>query len=268
MPGSPDWGGSALVHGIDILANGFGVTMAAGQTIAFPAFAVTRPGYLLNVEAVYTGTPGNNPLCSMDLGWYDSGQNVRFGHEAWRFPAGTNGNGYFHTGRGPTKGQLLQMSFTNRDLTQQMQAVFWLAQTTQHASRDDIRLHAGGVSPVFTDAPGFDPVYNRLANVSGQAVNAGQTLSFLLPLYSGQAAIRWSVSGLSAAGVFTTAIVQADALTSFVSDYRLTSNAVSFDSGPQVLVTLPRKVCFLQFINSGTTQASVNASINAQEYSS
>lgn len=268
MPGSRDWGGTALQHGIDILANGFGVTMAAGQTVAFPPFTVTRPGYLANLEAEYSGANGNNPLCSVDFRWFDSGQNISFGHEAWRIPAGSAGNGYFHTGRGPTKGQLLQLTFINRDLTQPMQATFWLAQTTQHASRDDIRLHIGGVSPVFTDAPGFDPIYNRLANFGGQAVNAGQTLNYLLPLYSGQAAIRWSVSNLSAAGVFTTAIVQADAITGFVSDYHLTSNAVTFDSGPQVLVTLPRKVCFLQFVNAGTTTASVNCSMVAQEYSS
>lgn len=268
MPGRPDWAGVPLVHGIDILANNFGVNMAAGQTVAFPGFQVNRPGYLLNLQAVYTGANGNNPLCSMDVAWYDNGQNARFGHEAWRIPAGSNGNGYFHTGRGPTKGQLLVLSFTNRDLTQPMQAVFWLAQTTQHASRDDIRLHVGGVSPVFTDAPGFDPTYNRLANFQGQAVLAGQTLKFLLPLYSGQAQLVWGATGQSAANVVSVQIMQADALTSFDPDYSLLAGASPFQSPNAQLVTLPRKVCFIVVSNSGTSTANVTLSMVAQEYSS
>lgn len=268
MSGRPDFGGDRLTHGIDILAAATVVNMLAGQTVAVPGFQVTRPGYLFNVQAVYSGANGNNPLCSIDFAWYESTQSARFGHEGWRIPAGSNGNGYFHTGRGPTKGQLFVPSFTNRDLTQPMQAVFWLAETTQHASRDDIRLHVGGTSPVFTDAPGFDPIFNRLANFQGQTVNAGQTLKFLLPLYSGQASIVWGSTGQSAANVVQVQIVQADALTTFDPDYSLLAGASPFQSPNGQLVTLPRKVCFIVVSNTGGTPANVTLSMVAQEYSS
>lgn len=268
MPGQPDWGGTALVHGIDILANGFGVSMAAGQTISFPPFEVTRPGYLLNVEASYPGASGNNPLCSVDFGWYDAGQNVHFGHETWRIPAGVTNNGYFHTGRGPTKGQLLQLSFTNRDLTQPMESTFWLAQTTQHASRDDIRLHLGGTSPVFNDAPGQDATYNRLLSTTNAAIGIGATVDWLLPLYSGQAQIFWKATGQSAAGVLSVGIRQADALQVFPYDYQLVATASPFIAPDNQLVTLPRKVSFVEVINNGTTPVALSMVMTAQEYSS
>lgn len=268
MAGHPDFAGTPLVHGIDILADGFGVLVAGGQTIAFPPFEITRPGYLMNVGTVYTGANGTSGLVSMSVDWYDSGQNVHFGHEAWRMPVGTNGNGYFHTGRGPTKGQLLQLNFTNRDATQQIESTFWLAQTTQHASRDDIRLHLGGVSPVFQDAPGFDPTFNRLANILGQTIVAGHTDIWLLPLYSGQASLFFSCSGQSAANVVELFVVQADLLNNFASDAIIVAGASPFASTPGLLVTLPRKVMSLEIQNTGTTTATYNLSMVAQEYSS
>lgn len=268
MAGHPDFGGNALVHGIDILAPNQSVSLAAGGSGVIGPFEITRPGYLLNTQAVYSGASGNNPLCSMLVEWFDASQATHFGQEAWRFPAGSSGNGYFHIGRGPTKGQLVQATFTNRDLTQPMQALLWLAQTTQHASRDDVRLRAGGVSPVFTDAPGFDPSYNRLANFQGQTVNAGQTFKFLLPLYSGQAQLVWGATGQSAANVVSVQIVQADALTSFDPDYSLLAGASPFQSPNAQLVTLPRKVSFIVVSNTGGTSANVTLSMVAQEYSS
>lgn len=268
MPGHPDWGGQALVHGIDILANGFGVTMGAGQTISFPPFAITRPGYLLNFTAIYPGTNGTSGLCDVDLGWYDAGQNVHFGHEAWRFAVGTNNNGFFHTGRGPTKGQLLQLSFTNRDQNQSAQATFWLAETTQHASRDDLRIHLDGVSPVWPTVDGDDAIHNILSDFQAFSLPTGNAGPALMPLYSGQASVTWAVSGQTAAGQVELIIKPAEDLALHAPHLHQFCGTSPWDSPQAQLIDMSRKVCTLELINHGASTCTVNLSLVAMEYSS
>jgi hypothetical protein len=270
MPGRQDWQGTPLTHGIDVLASGLTLMVGPGQTASFPVFTITRPGYLLNVSAVYTTGEGTSGLFTMDVAWYESTQSTRFGHEGWRMAVGgfASQAPWFHTGRGPTKGQLLVLSFTNRDTVQTIQVAFWLAQTTQHASRDDIRVHVNGSSPVWALDPGGDPVFNRLASISGQSIVAGHTDTYLLPLYSGQVALTWAATGQSAANVLNLSLVQADPLNTFAPDYTQSASATPFASPDAILVTLPRKVMSLVVHNGGTSTASYTVSMVAQEYSS
>jgi hypothetical protein len=268
MSGSPDWGGTSLVHGIDVLANGFGVAVGPGQLVAFPPFSINRPGYLCNLEAEYSGASGTTPLVTADFGWYDQGQNVHFGHEEWTLPVGTAGNGFFHTGRGPTKGQLFQLSFQNFDAAQSIQATFWFAQTTQHASRDDIRLHADGVSPVWTIIGGDDPTKNILADFVGLAVPPAGAGPFLLPLYSGQASLYWTAVNQSAANNVSLEIIPANTSGTHADVYLAFAGASPFRSAPGALITLPRRVCMVKFANSGAATATVTMTLIAQEYSS
>jgi len=270
MPGRPDWQGTPLTHGIDVLASNVTVTVGPTQTVSVPAFTITRPGYLLNVSAVYTTAEGTSGLFTMDVGWYESTQTFRFGHEAWRMAVGgfASQQAWFHTGRGPTKGQLAVFSFTNRDAAQTIQVTFWLAQTTQHASRDDVRVHVDGASPVWALNPGDDPVFNRLATINGQSIIAGHTDTYLLPLYSGQTSLAWAATGQSAAGVLTLSVVQADPLNTFQPDYQQAAGATPFVSQQGLLVTLPRKVASLVVKNAGTSTATYGVTMVAQEYSS
>jgi hypothetical protein len=268
MPGHPDWAGTALTHGIDIVANGFGVTMAGGQSIAFPPFTITRPGYLCNIAADMTAGGSTDPRCVVDFGWYESTGNTHFGHEAWVMPAGAGGNDYAHTGRGPTKGQLLQLTFTNADPLVGCQATFWLAETTQHASRDDIRLHSAGSSPVWTNAPGLVPIEDILADTGAVVVPANSSQTYLLPLYSGQASLFWSATGQSAANVASVEVVRAPGPASHSDTYFQLAGATPFRSSPGLLVTLPRAVCLLVLGNTGTSPCTFQVSMYAQEYTS
>lgn len=268
MPGNPDWGGTALVHGIDILADGFGVTMAGGQTISFPPFEINRPGYLMNVGSYYPGANGTAGLVVMDVSWFDSGQNVHFGHETWEMAVGTDGNGFYHTGRGPTKGQLLGLAFTNVDPTQQLQSTFWFAQTTQHAARDDIRVHLDGISPVWNTVPGDSATENELANILNLAIPNGTTGPYLLPLYSGQASIYWSCTGQSAANDVSVEVYAASGSGTQADIYKLIAGATPFASTPGQLITLPRRCCLLKIVNTGAATATLSLIMIAQEYSS
>jgi hypothetical protein len=268
MAGHPDFGGTPLTHGIDILANGFGVTMAGGQTIAFPPFDITRPGYLLNVEAEFSSVAGTLPMCDVDFNWYDAGMNVHFGHETWRIATSLSGNGHFYTGRGPTKGQLLQLTFHNWDPIQQAQATFWLAETTQHASRDDIRLHQPGVSPVWGNPAGFDPTFNILIDDRGLAVPSGGLTAVIIPLYSGQAQINWKASGQSAANDLNVQITPMSGPANHADIYNVFAGASPFTSPTDQLITMPRKCCLLTVGNTGAATVSLDLSLIAQEYSS
>lgn len=188
MTGHPDWQGTGLVHGIDLLAGpNATVTLTPGQSRSVPIL-FAKPGYVVSMFASI-GAGAGIPFCQVDLEWEDATSSVVLDFQTWIIPAVSSG-GYTMRGSGPVRGPLGIFTFTNLDGGNNMTVTYSVIETTQHIARDDWRGPLGrgfGAVPNYTLANSniSAGILQAVPPTAGNTVPANSTITYLLPLYCG-----------------------------------------------------------------------------------
>jgi hypothetical protein len=271
--GSPSGapGGVPLLHGYDLLINDTAtahLTIAAGAT-AFPTVALKKPGYLISIAGEMAAS-GTVPFLEVTPIWYDSNVGAAAGQgysqESWWVPMSDTVATMYTYGKGPTKGNELQLAIKN--LSSQSASVYLLlGETTQHIARDDWRSGVLTGVPGYTSAPNQNPLGLILAGggPAGQIFTVSQQYIYLLPLYSGQAFIDFNGPGTQSE--LTVAVADLNGNYMF-------SDVVGLGQGSNPGVNyrgtfyLPRQPCQLYIANAGPNAPNVFWGLTIVEYAS
>lgn len=265
MPGSRDWGGGAQSTGANKLAS-LSFAVGAGATVFGGNQLITKPGYLINVRPQYSGASGAIPFCQIDVRWGDAPQTIQLGFERWVVPIHATGLYVPVVGRGPTAGSFFTSRVVNLDTVQPITFFADIWETTQHASRDDWRdadVFGQGPPPGYPSVPGAS-MANNILFAGGSTLPAGQSITYLLPLYAGQ--------------VWVDFVAQTGRTVQFILQIPASLPAV-FGGGTQLFndtaagltfqAALPRIPVELKVVNPGATNPLTwQASIVAMEYAS
>lgn len=255
-------GGTPLLHGAKQVYTLTSQVIAAGGTFSTGAISIAKPGYLIRVNTLMSGASAAVPYLEADLTWSvtpNTGQVTA--EEIWYLNCGSSGS-VNTRGKGPTKGNQLNITFTNGDVVDSVTINVQVWETTQHISRDDWR-NPGGVPSASASIIHADSLANIIANDTF-SVGAGTTEKRNLPLYAGDVNV-WidSVTGPTAqvnivpVGDFNVATPQPIATFDWTVNFRTPTR-----------VTLPRCPCQLQFVNGGGSAATAQVSLVALEYAS
>lgn len=261
--GHPDFYGTALVHGIQTRIPGTTYTIAPLGTQASGQLLISKPGYIIQLAATCPGT-STVPFIQVQLHWYDPTGSFHTGYDEWVIPATAAGD-YFIVGKGPAKGGQFQLIFANPDPAQTISVQAWLLETTHHITRDDWRARTIDTVPGVTSPPFSNPGANLLFNTGGGAVSvpATTTLTYLLPLYSGQVWYEFLASPTNIqVQIETTPAVPH----SMGGDAYLYENLTITDV--TVTITQPRVPLIMKLINTGGAATNVIATATILEYAS
>lgn len=257
----PDWGGTALVHGVNILDTNHTILIPANSTVTASTYTMSKPGYLIQVQPSYQATSGATPFLTVQMNWYDPTVGFHFGEEDWDVYVGSAGSGPFITGHGVVKGAVLQIKMTNHDTAQPMVCVLDVAETTAHIAREDWRERVAGTIPGFTMAPGEDLLHNEVAMI--QLSLTASSTKYLLPIYAGQAWLSLLASPVST-GTGGLVIQPWDTGAQLYDTGTLPASTSTINSA---VITLPRKPCILTLF-SPAGGFNWNLGMVAQEYAS
>ena len=260
VTGAP--GGTPLLHGAKQVYTVIGQVVAANGTFSTGAIPIAKPGYMIRIAAQMSAAGAVTPYMEADLTWSvtpNTGQVTA--EEIWYINCG-GGSSVRTNGKGPTKGNQLNITFTNGDLVDSCTINVQVWETTQHITRDDWR-NSGGIAGAASTAIKGDGLANIVANDTFN-VPAGTTLQKNLPLYSGQANAWFNTN--AAAGSKITIVPAGD----FVVN---SSSPLAVFDWTQVMtapisVILPRCPCALQILNNGGAGFAFVGSLTAVEYAS
>lgn len=250
-----------------------GTNIPAGGTLTRPAagqFSLNQPGYEISLSVSTSGATA--PVVSAELQWYDSATGQLLDDEIYYFYSG-NVSGHQIHGRGPSKGDAVTVIVKNYSGASAVTFSYALLQTSRTFTREFWKtIGKGGVQPVY---PGFTATLSNIsANVlanDSHLLTASQSLSFVLPLYTGTVRTFCTTSDVTAGNSKFAIAASSD---------QVVSGAVAFEgangeSGFAPLgatslyaptITLPRSQCQLQLINgNGTTSETLIAAVTAQE---
>jgi hypothetical protein len=197
--------GTPLLHGYNNLINDTSVpgylSIASGASV-FPSIPISKPGYLISIAGEMAAA-GTNPFLQVTMAWYDHSIGLAAGgpiaEETWWLPLSNTVFNLYTFGKGPTKGNYLQLQIKNES-SQSVNVNLIFSETTQHIARDDWRSVAPTASnavPGYTFAPNSNPLGLILAGggAAGQAFTVSDQYIYLLPLYCGEAFIDFSGPG-------------------------------------------------------------------------
>jgi hypothetical protein len=269
-------GGTPLLHGIDFLYGSPTATVAvpAASTVSASLVTVHKPGYVLTCNAVVANAASTIPFVSVLLEFWDTSQTVILGPpNFWTIPATSSGT-WTATGSGPTRGPAAVLSFTNQDPTYSMTVTYSLIETTQHISRDDWRGPLEGPAgvgsvPQYTSASSFlgsgDIRMGSLMATqgSGLAIGAGDNLSILMPMYSGD--IGFTINATGTLQLFITPPLQ------LASVDGIGNAPLVIASGESNYVfgeLMPRYAARLSLTNGGAATIDVTVNATILEYAS
>lgn len=255
-------GGAPLLHGARRLFTVGSQVVAASGTFSTGNITFTRPGYLIRVTCQMSAAGAVQPTVKADMSWTvaASGSPIT-AQEQWYLPAGSV-TAMRTNGKGPTKGDTLNITFTNGDATDTVTLFVDVWETTQHVARDDWRS-TGSVASAGGGAIGNQNQAGLIATDSF-SVPASSSVTKNLPLYCGQAAVF--VNQNSAAGSQISfnpgSIFSAAFLATFVViDWTVSAHIVT-------LVNLPRGYCQLIATNNAASAQVCAVSIIPVEFAS
>jgi hypothetical protein len=226
--------------------------------------------YDIVVKAI-AGAASTNPFINVKLAWLndDSTSADRVFQQIWSVPMSlSTKGGCITTGRGPQRARYLYVQLNNLD-TDTAQVSVTLNSTGRACSRDDWRwdVSSAPAMPVFTGAGGAQ--YGlALGEFNGINVNPGNTVKYIMSLYSGQAQLRLFVNG--AAGVrtvhATATILPQSRFGAFnwLSQY-LPQGSNNGDNDVTFTFFLPRGPSLLAILNNDANAITVSAEMIALE---
>jgi hypothetical protein len=193
MPGYPDWFGTPLVHGLNYVA-GPNATQVIAHNGVFTFNALfSHPGYVVDIFATIASGAATVPFYEVEFRWMDSSAAATIDVE--RFYLAASSTGPWRTcGKGPTRGQLLQVTVTNLDPAFAITLNYSIAECTQHIARDDwrtVEYQAANVPQYGT----FGNIPKGLAkgdlaaavmmSETNDTIPAATSWAFLAPMYTG-----------------------------------------------------------------------------------
>lgn len=252
-------GGTPLLHGAKQVFNVTAQVVGPSASFNTGFFTVAKPGYLINIRANHGVGPAAVPFVLADVEWRVAASGaLDTAEELWYISGGNNTNRRT-TGKGPTKGDQMRVTFTNGDAVNSVTLSVTIWETTQHIPRDDWR---GDSATASATAPAIknDALANVLASDSFNVAAASQ-VTRLLPLYAGP--VNMWINQNTAAGSTVTVNPQGDfSLTSLNPVVQLDWTQAPF--GLKNLY-LPRCPCSLVVLNQGGVAATFNVGITALE---
>ena len=204
MTGHPDWIGTPESHGMNFMVlPGTTRTIGPNSSQTFTVFP-NRPGYALGIWASITSAAATVPWYQVEFMWRDLSSVTILDIQHYYLPATSSGI-YRTTGKGPCRGQALQVTITNFDPAFSMTFAYSLAETTQHIARDDWRtvdlstavVPGFGAVNEFPNGVAFgDLAAGTVANQNNDTLPAHTTWTQLLPMYTGL--VFWQFNANSA----------------------------------------------------------------------
>lgn len=255
-------GGVPLLHGVKNLLNLTGQVIAASGSITVGPIVFAKPGYMIRILAGMSAAGAAIPFVEAQLQWSVSTQPGQLTSvESWYLPA--SGVGTIRTnGRGPTKGDTLNIVFTNGDAVDTATINVGVWETTQHLTRDDFRSAAGAASAsavnIGADAPGL------IIGQTNTSIPATSVTNFNMPLYAGQ--VNININTNTAAGSTVTLVPVGDITAGATRPLRVMD--WTMPNGNYQGIILPRAPCQLQASNAGAAAFNFVCSVVALEYAS
>lgn len=239
--------------------------LLASQTFTIPgggnqntaSLPITQLGYEIQLKLSIPAA-ATVPFVDATLMWTDNSGGNTVAQERWMLPCGSNAN-YIITGTGPTKGSQLVLKLSNEDPTQTATVGVIILTNSRIYRRDRWIVNTPQPVPGFT-IPGGDPLREILAVIDGVNVNAGVTLTRLLPLYHGDVHVYVEEAGVAPANGSVKLQV---APTSVLGTGDMWSGQVGGGVGAGVLTfqRFPRAPTLLSYTNNGSVAATFTAKV-------
>lgn len=241
------------------LANVGNTTIPIGGTSSRGPYAITQIGYEIFLSCECNSV-SNSPFFTVQLTWSDSISGRTVAVEQWDLAA-TAGVFQQYMGTGPTKGDTLNILFTNTDTVNTMTYVLSFTQNSRVYTRDDWRQLSTHTPPGFTN--GNMSLGALILCETAASVPANGSNIRLIGLYAGQARIAIT-NGAQALSVTVSEI--ADPTAGLGSSGALVySSSVVANGTLNGDLQLPRSVCALALFNGGGVAMSPLVTINAAQ---
>lgn len=210
------------------------------------------------------------PFAVVTLQFFESDSPGAFPLETveWVCAVGNVGNGGLIGGHGPLRGNYMSVTIKNLD-TLSLQAGVTILGTSRTYTRDVWTEQTNYVTAGFT-RPNLFPGTLYLGAVNSVAVGAGLTVARLFPMWAGQ----WWIEQLDTGGVaspnldFTVQAMPPSFFTSanILDQFPAGTQTTGLNNDPfGYFIAGPRCPLRLQWVNSGTTTATVNVVCTALE---
>lgn len=255
--------GVFLLHGKAQIGSAANQVIAALGQFSTGNLTVTKPGYWIRITAQMAANTGT-PFIKVDVQWSDSATGALLAEEKWFIPAGTTAT-LRTTGKGPVKGDRVNITFTNQDSAQSVTLSYNLVETTHAIARDDWRSSMGSqwTSTLANTSFARGDILGNVLMSDSPNIPGTTTLNFQLPLYAGRAGVF--ISDSAATHILLTAYPFAD------QDLALINNIVAVRGsadGTFTEVALPRASCTVALLNLNAGAVAPVVAITAMEYAS
>jgi hypothetical protein len=251
--------GVPLLSAANNLANVGNTNIPIGGTTPQGPFAITQIGYeiFLSCECNAVST---SPWFTVQLTWSDSVSGRTVAVEQWDLAA-TAGSFQQYMGTGPTKGDTLNILFTNTDTVNIMTFVLSFTQNSRVYGRDDWRQLSTHTPPGFTNAN--ISMGALILGSTGASVPANGSNTRLIGMYAGEAVL--SISNGAQALTFTIVEVADPTIGLGSSGGLIYTNTVAANGNLNAQIQLPRSVCAMTLFNGGGVAMSPIATITAAQ---
>lgn len=245
-----------------LVKNQGAISQSPGVVSQSATFGITQIGYEILLTIYATGNFSS--FYHIGLSWFDSGTGVQTAQEDYWFVPGTAvGTPHTIIGRGPTKGnQLVITSEVPSASSVSVTHLYTVFQNSRVYTSDRWRTLVFNVAGVTaTDAT---PGTNLIASTN-TSVNAGATLTRVLPFYHGTAKVYVSTtSGLADGRLEVTQIADWTGgslpLNADTANFKTDSNGLIYAE-----VNLPKSQCELALTNSNAAAKTFGVTMVANE---
>lgn len=253
--------GVPLLSNANNLINLSNTVIAAGGSNSQGPVDINQIGYELFIS-IESAATSNSPYFQMILTWTDSASNRVVSTEEWDL---MGGNAAFqqYCGTGPTKGDRLSISFNNSDAANSVTFVFSFTLNSRVYVRDDIRQITTHTPPGFTNS-NIDVPANILGAMSPSVPTGSGGLTRLLGLFAGLANISIA-NGAQPISITITCIANPTAGLGPSTEDLIYSTNVAANANANASINLPRGICSVFILNTGSAAVSPTIGVNIAE---
>lgn len=265
IPNNISTTGAPLLNLYNKITSAVSTAIGSGDSITLPAagtYPITQIGYEFVIEV---GTSQNAAIAPVSIvfTWTDSATGFITATQVYNFYAcytGASGPAHLVEGHGPSNGDqlVIQIFATGAAVT----VSYSLLQTSRIYGRHVWRTqNPASVTPAFPTMTYIScvPAANVIAGQTSPSLN-NDSITYLLPLYTGNALIWGSIGVAANAGSFLLSDTLSGLSNSILDRWKTSSG----DVAPTTMV-LPRDQCQLQMSNGTAAASAMSAGIIAQE---